>query len=264
MELDARPPFGRMRLLNIRKPDPELLVGLHTHTELQITHLKPGDLARIAPKGLPNLQKLSLRHFHGSNLEILKEVPQLKVFEIWQSEATTSLDGLEHASSLAWLNIVEIGEIASLEPIATLTELSTLLVTGGVWKNQLIRGNLKPLANLQDLQSLSLSVEGQTDLTPILGFRKLQNLWLNTASVPIAEVVKLAARYPFWHKENPWLRRFDFGMDCPGCGRSQILLMLKKTKRVWCESCDGKRLSSTLAKLDAQILSSIESEILSD
>lgn len=254
MKLEARLPFGQMLLLNMRKPEPEVLDSLFSQSELQIVHLKPNDLASLSPHGLPNLRMLSLRNFQGSDLKILKAFPQLKVFELWQSPKTTSLIGLEQVSSLSWLNIAEMGEIESLEPIASLAELTALLLTGCVWKSQWIRGDLTPLAHLQNLQRLSLSVEGQTDLTPLLNFPKLNHLWLNTASVPVSEVVKLAARYPFWHKQLPWIRRVDSGMDCPRCASPRILLMLRKTKRIWCESCESKRLSRVLSSLEDQIL----------
>jgi ribosomal protein S27AE len=132
--------------------------------------------------------------------------------------------------------------------------LETLLLTGGVWKDQKLTGNFRPLASLERLRHLTVTnVRGPVDLSPLLGFEHLESLHVATDFFPVTEIARLGARYEFWRNAKPWLRRFQDSDGCSRCGASRVLIFLPRKKRLYCETCDAVQLRRRLDRFDALI-----------
>ncbi len=226
----------------MRVSDWEALRRVGDSTAILLVNLSASDARQLHRIPVPNLRRLSLQHFKGLDLTFVQAFKELEFFEVCQSEQTISLDGIQALRRLRWLSISEVGPLLSLEPLAALEEIEDLFLTSGMWKTQRVLGDLKPLASLKNLRRLALTGAGPEDLSALLGFTRLEQLWVATALLPMREVARLAAAYPFWGKLRPWLRPPEgSGRQCSRCGGREALLLLRRTKRRWCESCDGGR-----------------------
>ena len=217
-------------------------------------HLAAKDLKTLGPIGGQRLRSLGLRELRSSDLSILNHFPLLENLMIWQSAAVQSLTGIEQSQQLRRLCLSEVGPLSSLRPLSALGALEDLLLTGGVWNDQRLSGDFSPLASLRNLKRLTIAgLRGPTDVTPLLGFDKLEYLWFPTARYPRQQVARLAARYPFWASPRPWVVSVGNPEGCEACGSDRVLLLLQRSKRIWCEHCDAVRLERTLAEFDTLI-----------
>jgi internalin A len=95
--------------------------------------------------------------------------------------------GLEKCKKLKFLFIT--GGVGDLTPLANLTNLETVTVKGGKIQD------LKPLAGLTNLEYLDLSDNQISDLTPLAGLKKLKTLHLSNNQIkdltPIAGLTAL-------------------------------------------------------------------------
>lgn len=228
--------------------------------EIEFVNLSDGDLPVLISLGFGKLRSLSLRHLRAKDLTCLASFPQLENLDVWQSESVQSLKGIDSLQHLKWLSLMELGPLPSLEPLICLSKLAELSLSGGVWKFQQLEGDFAPVAALKSLRRLSItSFRGPTDVSPLLGLPLLEDLHIPTALIPVPEVAKLAASYPFWRRKQPWIYRLPSRTydpkGCPKCGEIRIMLLLQRKKRMWCESCDSVRLKKVLEDLEEQIVS---------
>ena len=238
----------------MRKAEAERLRTLNDLEDLHIVNLDAEQTARLLALGFDRLTSLSLRSLRASDLGVLRSFPKLKHLEVWQSANVTSLEGIQHLSGLRWLSLSELGTLPSLEPLAQLSGLTELYLTGGVWKDQKLMGDFAPLAELVNLRRLTITnVRGPVNLAPLLEFEKLEHLFLATALFRVREVARIAARYEFFRRERPWLHPFDDRDGCPTCRSRRVPLLLQRTKRIFCERCDAGRLNRTLEDFEKVI-----------
>jgi len=209
--LNARPPFGSMPAVDMRRPDWEGLRTLLGHDEMRFVNLEVAELPGLVSMGFGRLRSLSLRGLNAKDLTNLEGFPHLENLEVWQS-----------------------GEVTSLAPLSALDRLRELFLSGGVWKRQKLSGDFRPLAELRNLQRLTITnIRGPEDFTPLLTFRRLEHLFVATALFPIPEIARLAARYPFRHRQRPWLQPVNAGSDgCAQCGGARKLLLLPHTSEI--------------------------------
>lgn len=249
------PLFPKTPILEMLKPDWELV---HSHREaecLQFRNLKLDQLQRICEIGLPNLRALSLRFLRAPDLQLLRWFPLMKQLEVWQSNKVTSLSGLEHLPDLNWLCLSELGPLPTLEPLRNCTKLESFALTGGFSKLQKLEGSHEPIATLRRLRHLMLyALRGPSDLGPLLDFPELECLHLPPAPYPLEEVARVAARYPFYAAARPWLVPLEYDRDgCSRCGRKRTFLFLKRKRVNWCEDCDAAKLQRILNEFEALI-----------
>lgn len=248
-----------MHAIDLRRATRTELLSLCPAKEIEFVNLTSADVPRLVELGFGDLQSLSLRHLRTDDLAPLKGFPRLTILEVWQSEHVHSLAGLEALKELRWLALHELGPLPSLVPISDLAStLEELLLMGGMWKDQKLSGDFKPLAALKGLRRLTLlNVRGPVDLSPITNLPKLEYLSLATALFPIDQVARVAAAYPFWREQRPWLKRLRMPEQdsdgCSRCGAARSFLHLQRRKRIWCEQCDGARMEKLLADFDRTI-----------
>lgn len=134
------------------------------------------------------------------SIAALTELDKLRYFSLGSSTGLVSIDPLSHMTGLEWLDLENIRRIDDLSPLAGLTELRGLGVTGSTWTTQRVR-TLQPLSGLTELRYLSLvnlrSADGT--LRPLYTLRKLEKVLL-PLWWPEEEVEEL-------HRLNPGLER---------------------------------------------------------
>jgi len=220
-----------------------------------LRRMSPRHMPRLLALGLGQLRSLCLRDIDASDLGMLSSFPDLEELQVWQSRKITRLDGIETATGLRWLCLSELGTLESLDPLRALRKLERLLVTGGVWKDQLLNCEFAPIGSLKSLTALCITnVRGPVDLSPLLELDQLTDLALAPAFFPVQEIAKLAARFPFWREQRPWIRALndDFGA-CSSCGSSKTAVLLQRKKHIYCSKCDAAILKRTLDSFDHEI-----------
>ncbi len=255
MSTSGWPVFPRSPIVEMLKPDWEVIGNYSDATSIEFRNLKPEHAKRLAQIGFANLRALSLRHLRAQDLHVLRLFPQIENVRIWQSNPVTSLEGLQSLPNLRICELTELGTLPSLEPVASHTGLTSLCLSSGIWKSQQVIGDLSPIGILSELRQLILVVRGPADFTPLHRLAKLEWLHFSPALAPVSEVAKLAARFPFWATNKPWLHHFNGDAEgCARCGSKRTFLYLQRKKRVWCSQCDAQRLNKILDEFESLIV----------
>src|SRR5262249_37360103 len=99
---------------------------------LRIYRLPRRHLPMRARCHLPRLTTLGVRHVDAGDFGFLSGFVTLDTLAVWQSPKVMRLDGIERLTRLTTLGLSELGAIESLAPLAGLTELRSLGLSGGV------------------------------------------------------------------------------------------------------------------------------------
>ena len=217
-------------------------------TNLRIYRLPRRHVPALAGCRLPRLTTLSVRHADAGDLQFLGTFATLETLTVWQCPKLTRLDGIERLTRLTALYFNDLGTIESLAPLAALTGLRTLALTGGIEKTQALP-SLAPLRALSSLEQLHLTsakvVDG--DLSPLIDFKRLTLLELSPRYFEPDELARLAAAHPFFLRQLLALPDFDTWNGAPGCktckGRRKVLFLRRK-KLLWCPRCEGAKLAA--------------------
>jgi DNA-directed RNA polymerase subunit RPC12/RpoP len=246
--------FREMPLHDIRKQDWDSLRALSGVDGLRLVNVGADDVPALMALGFDRLRSVSFRHLRTRDLTALKPFSRVELMQVWQSDDVTSLDGIQGLQMVRCLSLSELGPLPSLEPLSELHGLQELLLTGGFWKDQKLAGDFAPLAALTNLRRLAITnIRGPVDLSPLLGFRRLEELSVATALFPVDQIARLAARYRSWAEQRPLMRRFEHAGPCSQCGDERVLLLLQRKKRVWCQRCEAGRLAKVVGQFDRLI-----------
>jgi hypothetical protein len=206
---------------------------------------------------LPRLTALSVRHADANDLQFLAGLATLETLTVWQCPKLMRLDGVERLTRLTALYLNDLGAIESLAPLAALTGLRILALTGGIWKTQGLP-SLVPLRALSRLEQLHLRstkvVDG--DLRPLADLPQLNRLDLSPRNFDPAELAYLAASYPFFLRELLALDDFDEWAGthgCKKCGTGRKLMFLRRKKLLWCPRCEGAKLAALVEGFERQV-----------
>ncbi len=215
---------------------------------LRIYRLPRRHVPVLAGFRLPLLRTLGVRHADSGDLQFLTGLGTLETLTVWQCPKLTRLDGIERLTRLTALYFNDLGTIESLAPLAALTGLQTLALTGGIWKTQGLP-SLVPLQALARLEQLHIRsskvIDG--DLRPLADLPRLSHLDLTPRNFEPAELAYLAATYPFFLRELLTLDDFDKWAGthgCKKCGSGRKLLFLRRKKLLWCPRCEGAKLAA--------------------
>ncbi|QDU98754.1 leucine-rich repeat domain-containing protein [Lignipirellula cremea] len=132
--------------------------------------------------------------FEKRNNEEPLTADDLKTLSTIQGDATgvKSLDGLEHCHALLLLDL-HGGQISDLQPLAELTDLQSLTLAN----NKI--SDINPLAKLTSLQYLQLAGNQVEDISVVAGFENLRTLDLTDNRVkdlkPLAKATKVWSLY---------------------------------------------------------------------
>jgi hypothetical protein len=217
-------------------------------TSLRIYRLPRRHVPVLAECRWPALTTLSVRHADAGDLGFLAGFATLETLTVWQCPKLKRLDGIERLTRLTALYFNDLGAIESLEPLAALTELRILALTGGIEKTQALPtlAPLKALGKLERLHLTSAKVAGG-DLGPLAELPRLTQLELSPRNFEPDELARLAAAHPFFLRALLALPDFDTWDGAPGCktckGRRKVLFLRRK-KLLWCPRCEGKKLAA--------------------
>ena len=173
-ELAALPELRELNLRHNRGPShPESpddharirdIAVLAGFTRLEYLDLSDNHIDDIAPlASLTRLARLDLRdnRLESDNLRALGALTELEYLNL-RGNRVRRLDGIETLRNLVYLNLRGNREISSIEPIAELRRLGTLIV-----RDLEINDQLDVLETLPNLSHLNVRNAGITDLTPI-------------------------------------------------------------------------------------------------
>jgi hypothetical protein len=170
-------------------------------------------------RGMENLSELRELHFHGNILALreIPELPQVRHFEIHHGyshniplrtvadlpempelrhlflENTTELNGIERYKKLR--NLTVFGYFTDLTPLAELTELTHLLISGGDYPN------ISPLEKSPNLCRLIVRHELPPDLTPMAEAPRLHEIAIELSPIVPPELASLNAMFAPWSDE---------------------------------------------------------------
>jgi hypothetical protein len=215
---------------------------------LRVYRLPRRHVPVLAGCRLPALTALSVRHADAGDLQFLAGFATLETLTVWQCPKLMRLDGVERLTRLTALYFNDLGAIESLTPLAALTGLRILALTGGIEKTQALPP-LAPLRSLGGLEELHLTlakvVDG--DLGPLADLRRLSQLDLSPRNFEPVEIARVAAAHPFFQRQLLALPDFDTWNGAPGCkackGRRKVLFLRRK-KLLWCPRCEGAKLAA--------------------
>lgn len=217
---------------------------------LRIYRLPRRHVPVLAECRLPALTTLSVRHADAGDLQFLAEFATLETLTVWQCPKLARLDGIERLTRLTALYFNDLGAIESLEPLAALTGLRILALTGGLEKTQALPplAPLSALAKLEELHLTSAKV-ADGDLGPLTGLTHLSKLELSPRYFAPDALARLAAAHPFYLRALLALPDFDTWNGAPGCktckGRRKVLFLRRK-KLLWCPRCEGAKLQAQM------------------
>ena len=221
---------------------------------LQVYRLPRRHVPVLADCRLPRLTTLGVRHADSGDLQFLAGFAALETLTVWQCPTLTRLDGIERLTRLRALALNDLGAIESLAPLAVLTQLEALSLTGGIWTTQGLP-SLQPLRALTNLERLNLVaakvIDG--DLGPLRDLSRLSQLQLSPRLFEPAEIARVAAAHPFWRRELLDLDDFDQWAGtagCKKCGSHHRMLFLRRKKLLWCPCCEGAKLAALVADFE--------------
>jgi hypothetical protein len=217
-------------------------------SQLRIYRLPRRHVPVLADCGLPRLTTLGVRHADAGDLQFLAGRATLETLTVWQCSNLTRLDGIERLTGLTSLYFNDLGAIESLAPLAALTGLRILALTGGVDSTQALP-SLAPLRALGKLEQLHLTsakvIDG--DLGPLADLKRLARLDLSPRYFEPDELARLAATHPFFLRELLALPDFDTWDGAPGCKTCKSrrkILFLRRKKLLWCPRCEAAKLAA--------------------
>ena len=221
---------------------------------LRIYRLPRRHVPVLAACPLPRLTTLSVRHADAGDLEFLGGFAPLETLTVWQCPKLTRLDGIGRLTRLTSLYFNDLGTIESLAPLAALTGLRILALTGGIEKTQTLP-SLAPLHALNQLEQLHLTsakvIDG--DLSPLADLRRLAQLELSPRYFEPDELARLAAAHPFYLRALLALPDFDTWNGAPGCKKCKScrkVLFLRRKKLLWCPRCEGAKLAAQVVQFE--------------
>jgi hypothetical protein len=222
--------------------------------ELRIYRVPRRNLPMLARCRLPRLTVLSIRHVDADDFGFLSGFVTLDTLTVWQSPKVKRLDGIERLTRLTTLGLTELGAIESLAPLAALTELQSLGLSGGMSTTQMLP-SLAPLRALTGLEKLSLMAAkvSDGDLGPLCDLSGLTHLDLPPRNFEPAQIARVAAAHPFWRQQLLTLPDFDQWAGtagCKKCGTGRKVLFLRRKKLLWCPRCEGAKLAALVADFE--------------
>jgi len=153
--LPALPRLERLSLDGNQIRDLSPLARLTSLKQLSISENRARDLSPLA--GLTKLEKLQVSGNRVLDLTPLGALKNLQTLSA-DSNCVSDLAPITSLPELSQLSIA-FNYVSSIEPLGTMTQLRHLGLSGNYFK-----GDLKPLANLYDLQSLAIDSTGQRDV----------------------------------------------------------------------------------------------------
>ena len=145
---------------------------------------------------LPHVRKADIQHGNGYNVPLrnLADLPAMPELRRLKLINTDELDGIARYPRL--LNLEIYGYYTDLTPMAALTDLTHLFLSGGDYPT------LAPLATLPQLRRLIVRHELPPDLTPLADAPRLHEIALDLTHIVPPELASLNAMF------NPWSEEF--------------------------------------------------------
>lgn len=187
---------------------------------------------------------LQIKWSNIKRLDAIARLGKLQYLRIGSSTKVESIEALASLASLKWLEMENFKLISDFSPIARITGLESLAITGSMWSRQTV-DSLEPLARMTWLKSLAVDTTNVESLRPLANLKKLEYLGVG-GRLPMAEYAWLSARLP--HTECQWFRPFldlagsGYGR-CAKCAQDSMVMLTGRGARTICRFCDAAKVA---------------------
>lgn len=191
---------------------------------------------------MPSLEGLFVKWSSVVNLQSLPRLPHLKYLYLGSSPGVLSTEPFREMEQLVWLELENLKQISDFSPLAQLSNLKGLGVTGSLWSRQAI-DTLSPISRIQSLTWLAVDKASDESLACLANLRSLR--WLGLPNrYPMEQFAALAAKLP--NTDCTWFRPYSplQGMLCKKCGQATLVMLTGKGKPTLCTACDAAKLRS--------------------
>lgn len=190
---------------------------------------------------MPGLEGLYIKWSAIRSLERLPQLEKLRQLFIGGAPSVTSIAPLGRMAHLTWLETENLKAVSDFSPLASLTNLVGLGVTGSMWSQQPI-DTLRPFGKLTGLEWLGVSAASDGSLRPLEPLGRLK--WLGLPNrYPVEELAWLSTRLP--HTECRFFQPYEDltarGFTCPKCKKQTVALMSGKGGKFLCLACDREK-----------------------
>ncbi|MEP6811336.1 MAG: hypothetical protein ABI992_13915, partial [Chthoniobacterales bacterium] len=195
--VDLRPvgKLGELKILHVTLdcPWPDL-GGWEDLVQLEELHFQGNILALREVPRLPALRRAKIhKREEVIPLRTVSDLPEMPELRSLFLENTWRLEGMERYPHL--VNLTVFGMFRDLAPLAALSELTDLLVSGSAFKS------LEPLAQLGNLRRLTVRRELPQDYTPLAALPHLHEVRVELCPSSKLEIATLQAGLAPWSDE---------------------------------------------------------------
>jgi hypothetical protein len=254
-------PADREHLIIRETPiDREILSQHQAAWKISIDGRKCSEQDLRALSMLPHATHVRLTGMRGT-LGALADLPHLQDLHLIDPHA---LDGLTKLRQLTSLTVYCFPKIHSLTPIASLTNLRSLLLSTPPGYDASRKchevDSLDPLEHLQNLERLTLRgvLPARGRLNPLRTLKRLHQLAItHVYTFGIEDYARLARALPntSGHCLRPYYEAHWAG-SCRSCGKPRVALTAPppRTPRTICPDCDHLRLERHIAEWNAAMV----------
>lgn len=201
---------------------------------------------------LRQLEVLEIKLSNARNLEAITRLQNLHALTIGSSTRVKSIEPLATLQSLKVLEIENFKAISDFAPLTKLTGLEDLAVTGSMWARQAI-ASLEPFAAMTWLSSLVVDTSGITSLRPLGRLKGLRKLGVG-GRLPFEEYAWLSSKLP--NTECQWFAPYiDMSAKgysaCKSCKQDSMVMLSGKGKPVLCKHCDSAKVEKHVVLFNA-------------
>lgn len=210
----------------------------------ELSKCKSLDIRNISKKGFLNIPKLEdcvqlkICGIKTDSLAGLSELKKLEELSLEWATKITKINEIENLKNLRRLRISDFKKLLNVEPIASLTNLIELELSGGIW-NVLKLESLLPMCGLLNLQKLTLANIKllDDDIKKIVTLPKLNDLFISN-QFPREQFAYLAKRLN--HKLKTKIEPYKSALECEICGERKFMFTGRRMPFL-CKECDEVR-----------------------
>ncbi|MGN6323033.1 MAG: leucine-rich repeat domain-containing protein [Dyella sp.] len=189
---------------------------------------------------MANLECLQIKWSNVRDISAIGNLQRLRYLYFGSSTKVESIEPFSALSNLRLLEIENFKLITDFSPLARLTSLESLAVTGSMWTRQNV-GALETFAQMTWLKSLALDTWKVETLRPLANLQALEFLDMGNR-LPMAEYAWLSAMLPDtqcrWFK--PYLDLAGIGFSrCTECKQDSKVMLTGKGAKLFCRFCDS-------------------------
>jgi hypothetical protein len=201
---------------------------------------------------LPQLEVLLIKWGNIQDLQAITQLQNLHALYIGSATRVKSIEPLSALPALKLLLIENFKLITDFTPFTKLKSLDHLTVSGSMWTNQSV-ASLEPFAAMTWLSTLALDTSSVKSIRPLAALKDLQELDVG-GKLSFEEYAWLSAKLPNtscrWF--SPFLELSDSGYSaCKICKQYSMVMLTGKGRPILCKHCDAAKVEKHVQQFNA-------------